>query len=154
MILPDINVLVHAHNVDSPKHDRAREWWDEVLAGNVGVGLAWVTLLGFVRISTHRGILLHPMTPEDVCSRIDEWFTLPQVHIPLPAEGHFGRFRDHLQRLGTAGNLTTDVHLATLAMERGYTLYTTDTDFGRFPGLRWINPLEAGRRRRGKEKGS
>jgi predicted nucleic acid-binding protein len=93
------------------------------------------------------------MTPAEVCLRIDEWFTLPQVHIPIPAEGHFGRYKAHLLRLGTAGNLTTDVHLATLAMERGYTLYTTDTDFGRFPGLRWIHPLEPGGARRRGEKG-
>jgi toxin-antitoxin system PIN domain toxin len=141
VILPDINVLIHAHHRRSPCHERARTWWDGALAGSEGIGLAWVTLLGFIRITTHRGILLNPMTPTEACARIEEWLTLPQVHIPGPAEGHFGRLRDNLARLGTAGNLTTDAHLATLAMERGYTLYSTDVDFARFPGLKWINPL-------------
>ena len=141
MILPDINVLIHAHNSDSPRHDAARGWWDRALAGPEGIGLAWVTILGFLRITTHRGILRNPMSPTDACSRIEEWLALPHVHIPVPAEGHFARLRAHLEQLGTAGNLTTDAHLATLAMERGYTLCTTDADFGRFPGLMRTDPL-------------
>jgi predicted nucleic acid-binding protein len=50
------------------------------------------------------------------------------------------RFRDAHERLGTAGNLTTDAHLAVLAMERGYVLYSTDADLARFAALRWVNP--------------
>jgi toxin-antitoxin system PIN domain toxin len=144
MILPDINVLIHAHNRDSVCHDAALRWWDSTLAGTEGVGLAWVTILGFVRISTHRGILSHPMTPAEACGRVDEWLTLPHVHIPVPAAGHFSRLRAQLERLGVAGNLTTDAHLATLAIERGYVLCTTDADFSRFPGLKWRNPLREG----------
>ncbi|MGF1677879.1 MAG: TA system VapC family ribonuclease toxin [Candidatus Methylacidiphilales bacterium] len=141
MILPDINVIIHAHNLESPKHEIARVWWDSVLKGSEGVGLAWVTILGFIRISTHRGILNRPMSPGDACSRIDEWLTLPHFHIPHASTEHFGRLRSHLEHLGTAGNLTTDAHLATLAIERGYILCSTDADFARFPGLKWINPL-------------
>ena len=51
MILPDVNVLVHAHNADSAVHSHARRWWDECLMGPEGVGLAWATLLGFIRTS-------------------------------------------------------------------------------------------------------
>lgn len=141
MILPDINLLIHAHNTESPKHDSARQWWDRALAGPEGVGLAWATILGFVRICTHRGILRNPMSPLDACSRVAEWLSLPHVHIPVPADDHFARLRANLENLGTAGNLTTDAHLATLAIERGYILCTTDTDFGRFADLRWTNPL-------------
>lgn len=142
MILPDINLLIHAHNRESPRHDAARRWWDATLAGTEGVGLAWVTILGFVRITTHRGILANPMTVEETTARIEEWLALPHFHIPVPAEGHFSRLRSKLEHLGTAGNLTTDAHLATLATERGYTLYSTDTDFARFPDLKWVNPLD------------
>ena len=141
MILPDINVLIHAHNTGSSCHGAARTWWDSALGGTEGIGLAWVTILGFLRITTHRGILGNPMTPADACSRIEEWLTLPHVHIPVPAEGHFSRMRANLEKLGTAGNLTTDAHLATIAMERGYTLFSTDADFARFPGLKWRNPV-------------
>lgn len=46
-----------------------------------------------------------------------------------------------LSHLGTAGNLTTDAHLAALAIEYQAEVVSTDADFARFPGLRWFNPL-------------
>jgi toxin-antitoxin system PIN domain toxin len=141
MILPDINLLIHAYDAESPQHHAAREWWDGVLAGGEGVGIAWPVMLGFVRIATHRRILNNPMSPDIVCGIVEEWFSLPHVHVINPAEGHFTRLRERLEALGTAGNLTTDAHLATLAMERGYVLHSTDTDFARFDGLSWRNPI-------------
>lgn len=140
MILPDVNVLVHAHNADSAVHAAARRWWDDCLAGSQGVGLAWAALLGFVRITTNRKIVARPLAPADVMARIERWLALPQVHIAQPSDQHFTRLRTELERLGAAGNLTTDAHLAVLAMERGYVLYSTDADFARFPALRWVNP--------------
>ncbi len=140
MILPDVNVLVHAHNRDSAVHERARRWWDRCLAGTEGVGLAWIVILGFVRISTHRRALLRPLPVGDVLDRIESWLQLPHVHVPRPSNRHFTGLRANLERIGTAGNMTTDAHLATLAMQRGYVLYTTDTDFMRFPSLRWVDP--------------
>jgi toxin-antitoxin system PIN domain toxin len=140
MILPDVSVLVHAHNTDSPVHDRAREWWDSALAGTTGVGLAWVTLLGFIRITTHRTILLRPLPIDDVMGRLSSWLAMPHVHIPHPSDRHFEGLRQAFEVVGIGGNLTTDAHLATLAIQRGYILYSTDTDFARFPGLRWSNP--------------
>jgi toxin-antitoxin system PIN domain toxin len=142
VILPDVNVLVHAHNADSAVHAAARRWWDGCLAGSEGVGLAWATLLGFVRITTNRRIVARPLAVGDVMARIHGWLELPHVHVAQPSDRHFARLRAELERLGTAGNLTTDAHLATLAMERGYVLCSTDADFARFAGLRWINPID------------
>jgi len=144
VILPDVNVLVHAHNSESAVHDRARRWWDACLAGTEGVGLAWVVLLGFLRVSTHRRVLIHPMPVEAVLERIESWLRLPHVHIPHPTDRHFEGLRDQLLGIGTAGDMTTDAHLATLAQQRGYILYSTDHDFARFPGLRWVNPCASG----------
>ncbi len=140
MILPDVNLLVHAHNSDSPVHGPARRWWDGCLAGTEGVGLAWVVMLGFVRITTHPRILLRPLAVGDVLGRIESWLRLPHVHVPHPSDRHFTGLRANLERIGTAGNMTTDAHLATLAQQRGYVLYTTDTDFLRFEGLRRVDP--------------
>jgi uncharacterized protein len=142
MILPDVNVLVHAHNADSKVHKSAKQWWDGCLAGSEGVGLAWAAMLGFVRITTNRKVVARPLNVGDVFARIHGWLELPHVHIAEPSRAHFARLREELERLGTAGNLTTDAHLAVLAMERGYVLYSTDTDFARFKGLRWQNPCE------------
>jgi uncharacterized protein len=144
MILPDINVLVHAHNAESAVHEPARLWWDACLAGPEGVGLAWATVLGFVRLTTNRRVVARPLQVGEVMARIATWLDLPHVHVAQPSEAHFVRLRAELERLGTAGNLTTDAHLAVLAMERGYVLYTTDADFARFPGLRWVNPCKRG----------
>lgn len=143
MILPDVNVLVHAHNSDSRVHDRARAWWDDCLAGTEGVGLAWAVLLGFVRLTTNRKIVARPLPVAEVMDRIASWLALPHIHIAEPSPRHFERLRAELERLGAAGNLTTDAHLAALAMERGYVLYSTDADFARFEGLRWKNPCQS-----------
>lgn len=140
MILPDVNLLVHAHNRDSPVHEAARRWWDGCLMGTEGVGLAWIVILGFIRITTHPRVLLRPLPVGEVLDRIESWLRLPHVHVPQPSNRHFPGLRENLERIGTAGNMTTDAHLATLAVQRGYVLYTTDTDFMRFPSLRWVNP--------------
>ena len=142
MILPDVNVLVHAHNADSAVHQKARRWWDACLAGSEGVGLAWAAILGFVRITTSRKVVARPLAVRDVMTRLESWLALPHIHVAHPSEMHLARLREELERLGTAGNLTTDAHLAVLAMERGYVLYSTDADFARFASLRWVNPCE------------
>lgn len=142
MILPDVNVLVHAHNADSAVHVAARRWWDECLAGSEGIGLAWAAVLGFIRITTNRRVVARPWPVSEVMARIHSWLELPHVHVAQPSDRHFARLRSELERLGAAGNLTTDAHLAVLAMERGYILYSTDADFARFSGLRWVNPCK------------
>lgn len=142
MILPDVNVLVHAYNADSAVHEKARRWWASCLSGAEGVGLAWAAMLGFVRIVTNRRIVQRPLAVPEVMRQLEGWLVLPHVHVVVPSDGHFARLRAELERLGAAGNLTTDAHLAVLAMERGYVLYSTDADFARFPGLRWVNPCK------------
>jgi len=97
-------------------------------------------MLGFVRITTNRRVVARPLPVRTVMEQLQAWLALPHVHIAQPSNTHFARVRAELERLGTAGNLTTDAHLAVLAMERGYVLYSTDTDFARFSDLRWVNP--------------
>ncbi len=143
MILPDVSLLIHAHNSDSSVHSVARTWWDGCLAGSEGVGLAWVVMLGFIRITTHPKILARPLPVQEVLARLESWLALSQIHIVHPSDRHFSQLRRYFDHVGTAGNLTTDAHLATLAVERGYILYSTDTDFARFPDLRWINPCSS-----------
>lgn len=141
MILPDVSVLIHAHNSDSPVHGAACHWWDRCLAGTEGIGLPWVVLLGFLRIATHPRVLERPLPVDDVFDRFEEWLGLAHVHIATPSDRHFVTLREALERVGVAGNLTTDAHLATIAINRGYVLYSTDVDFSRFTGLTWRNPI-------------
>ncbi len=99
-------------------------------------------MLGFIRITTNRRIVQRPLAVTDVMTRLEQWLALPHVHVAHPSDLHFARLRSELERIGAAGNLTTDAHLAVLAMERGSVLYSTDADFARFPGLRRVNPCK------------
>ncbi|MEX1048999.1 MAG: type II toxin-antitoxin system VapC family toxin [Akkermansiaceae bacterium] len=141
MLLPDINLLVYAHNVRSPRHPQALEWWNGCLQGPQAVGLAWVVMLGFVRITTHPKVFERPMSVDESVGRVAEWLELPHVQVVHPAQRHFEGWAKLLRGIGSAGNLTTDAHLAALAIERKLMLCSTDADFARFPGLRWSNPL-------------
>ena len=140
MIVPDINILIHAYNSDSARHRRARAWWEQTLRRPRPVGMAWATMLGFIRIMTHRGILGNPMTVAEATRRVRAWLNHPRVVALTPGEQHAEILFRLLKQLGTAGNLTTDAHLAALAISRGATLVSCDADFGRFRQLRWENP--------------
>ena len=142
MILPDVNLLLHAYNADSPVHGRARAWWEGVLSRPVpGVGLAWAVALAYIRITTHPRIMENPLNVALALAHVEAWLAQPQVSLVHPGRRHATLLFDLLRTLGTAGNLTTDAHLAALAMEHQATLCSTDADFGRFPGLKWENPL-------------
>jgi uncharacterized protein len=142
VILPDVNLLVHAYNRESPVHSSAREWWEELMNGTRPVGLAWVGILGFIRITTSRQILAHPWRAAQACGHVRTWLGRPYVSVLHPGDRHaeilFGLF----DSLGTAANLTTDAHLAALAIEHQAEVHSTDADFARFSGLRWTNPLQ------------
>jgi hypothetical protein len=141
VIVPDVNLLVHAYNSESPVHDAARAWWEKLLNGSRPVGLAWVVVLGFIRITTHRQVLARPLPVSDACDRARVWLGRPCVTILHPGERHAGVLFGLLERLGSGANLTTDAHLAALAIEYQAELHSTDADFHRFAGLRWTNPL-------------
>lgn len=141
MIVPDINLLVHAYNEQSSVHEKARAWWEELLSDPAPVGLPWVVTLGFIRITTHPRIVANPLPAVTACAHVASWLGQPQVMILHPGDRHPEILFDLLRRLGTAGNLTTDVHLAALCIEHQAELHSTDADFMRFSGLRWRNPL-------------
>jgi hypothetical protein len=141
VILPDINLLVHAYNSESRVHAAARRWWEDLLNGTRPVGLAWAVMLGFIRITTHRQILLRPLTVGAACTQVRAWLERPCVAVLHPGDRHADLLCDLLAALGVAANLATDAHLAALAIEHQAELHSTDADFQRFPGLRWSNPL-------------
>lgn len=142
MILIDANLLLYAVNSDVPQHQLARPWLESVLSSNHEVGFPWVVLLAFIRISTRHGILPRPLSCEQALDYVSEWLGQPQSSIIHPGRRHWQLFRNLLKATGTMGNLTTDAHIAALALENGATLYSADYDFRRFPGLEHVNPLQ------------
>jgi toxin-antitoxin system PIN domain toxin len=139
--LPDVNLLLYAVDSTSPRHTAAKAWLEARLSGSETVGFAWVTLLGFLRISTRSGVFFTPLTSPQAFGLVEGWLARPNV-VPLdPTPDHIGTMARLLAPLGTAGDLVTDAHLAALAIEHGATLESCDHDFGRFAGLRWEDPL-------------
>jgi len=143
MILLDVNLLVYAYDETSKHHPKARTWWENQLNGSQMIGLSWVALLGFIRLLTNPRIYQNPYSAPEILAIVGTWLEQPQVKIIHPSEQHFTLLAGLIRQIGTAGNLTTDAHLAALAIERGLILQTTDADFGRFSGLKWNNPLKA-----------
>lgn len=143
MIVPDLNLLVYAYNLDAPHHHAARAWWEELLNGQVRVGLPWAVSLGFVRLMTHRTVLARPMAATEAVQRVRDWLARPQVEILDPGPRHLTILEGLLRAAGAAGSLTTDAHLAALAIEHQAELHSNDADFRRFAGLRWFDPIRA-----------
>ena len=141
MILVDANLLIYAIDADAPPHHAARSWLEETLSGTTRIGLALVVLLAFVRITTRSGVFRNPLSPEEALAYVDSWLGQPSVVIASPGDKHWSIFRNLVLATGTAGNLTSDAHLAALAIESGSEVYSADNDFKRFPGVVHINPL-------------
>ena len=141
MIVPDLNLLVYAYNDGAPLHAPARRWWEDLVNGTERVGVPWVVTAGFVRLLTHRAVLTHPAMPEQAVDLVQEWFAFPHVTPLNPGVEHLTLFRRVLTASGAGANLVTDAHIAALAIEYQAEVHSNDTDFGRFPGLRWRNPL-------------
>lgn len=141
MKVADANLLLYAVDSSAPSHDRARSWLDGELSGGETIAFAWSVLLAFLRLSTNPRVFASPLSPADALDLVDGWLAQPSAAVVHPTERHAAVLRDLLVPLGTAGNLTSDAHLAALAIEHGAELHSADADFSRFRGLRWRNPL-------------
>lgn len=141
MILVDVNLLIYAIDQDSPHHRRAREWLQGVLSSDSEVALTWIVILAFLRITTHPAIMRAPLAAEAALAYVEAWLNQPCVTILGPGERHWAILRNCRRLTGTAGNLTSDAHLAALAIEHGCEVYSADHDFKRFPGVVHVNPL-------------
>jgi hypothetical protein len=141
MKILDVNLLIYAVNRDAPQHAKAKVWLENSLVEAEPMGFSWVVILAFLRLTTRTGLFQKPFTPERAFNLVEEWLELPSVRIVHPGQRHLSIMREILAELGTAGNLTSDAHLAALAIEQNAQLYSCDHDFARFAGLRWKNPL-------------
>ena len=107
MIVPDVNLLVHAHDSRSRRHEAARKWWEELMNGTGTVGLPWAAILGFIRIATNPKILDNPLDVGGACTRVRSWLARPQTALIHPGDRHADILFGLLDEAGSAGNLTT-----------------------------------------------
>ena len=137
-------MLLYAYDEAFAEHARARTWLEDVFSGEEPVGLPWQTVSAFLRIITNRQLAGDRMSMEEAAAVVDEWAATPVIHLLAPGDRHWAFFRRMLLEGQASGPLTTDAELAAVTMEYGGVLYTTDRDFTRFPGLKWVNPLADG----------
>jgi len=143
LILVDANLLLYAYHPRASEHARSREWLEGVLVGPELVRFTWLTLWAFVRIATSSRVFEQPLSVEEAGTIVSSWLARRNAGIVEPGERHWQILRSLLREGQTSGPLVMDAALAAVAIEHGATLCTTDRDFSRFPGLKWINPLAA-----------
>ena len=141
MLLPDVNVLVYAHRVESPEHARFADWLTRVATGAEPFALATLALSGFLRIVTHPAIFKAPTPLKVALEFIDQLRRSGNAVEILPGQAHWEIFTRLCRESDARGKLVADAFLAALAIENGCELATTDGDFARFGGLRWRHPL-------------
>ena len=142
MIIPDANLLVYAHNAADPDHKKAKEWWRRLVTGTEEVGIPMAVVMAFVRLTTSSRVLTHPLDVSRSTAIAASWFERPPVRLLHPSADHLRVFFNLANQVGVGGNLTTDIHLAALALEYRAVIHSADADFGRFSGIRWVNPLK------------
>ena len=143
MIVPDTNLLMYAYHEDDTAHERSVEWWQALIRGTEPIGLPWVVTTGFIRLSTNPRMLARPISIAQSLDIIDEWFSYRHVQPLNPGAEHQRILRGLLETVGVGGNLVTDAHIAALTIEHRAELHSNDSDFARFPDLRWRNPLQS-----------
>ena len=137
MRLADTNLLVYAADKDSPHHVVSHRWLEDSLSNSQGLGLAWLSVIGFIRLTTHPRLSVTPRTVPQALSYVDDWLIHANCHILHPTIRHADILARLLLSVGTAGNLTNDAHLAALAIEHSAEIGTFDRDFKRFSGLKF-----------------
>lgn len=141
MIVPDANLLLYAYDESSPFHEQAKAWCEEVMSGPAPLTLLPAVVFGFVRIATHLRVFKDPLSVSETADHVRSWLAMRhvQLHEMLPED--VACALGLLESAGTAGNLTTDAQIAAVALRLDAEVHTTDLDFGRFPKVRFLNPL-------------
>lgn len=141
MILPDVNILVHAFRSDSPDHELCRSFLDGIVNGEARYGMALQVLSGMLRIATHPKVFSIPSRPDEAFQFCDTILSPPHCVVIEPGERHWGIFKRLCLQADARGNLVPDAWFAALAIESGCEWITLDRDYSRFAGLDWRVPV-------------
>ena len=141
MIVVDANLLIYAYDTASPQYEKSHTWLEEVFSGTETVGLPWQSIAAFLRVMTNTKLHGRQYSLQEAAGIIEAWISRSNVRTLSPAEEHWSQFRRMILEGSASGPLVSDAEIAALTIEYGGVLYTTDRDFARFPGLRWLNPL-------------
>ena len=139
MHVVDTNVLIYAANAGSPQHAASRQWLTSTLAAGETLGLPWVSVLGFIRLTTNPRIMPRPVTVAQAIGAVEVWAAQPNVILLEPGPRHLSVLAGLLTDAGTGSNLTTDAHIVALALENRCPVVTFDRGMARF-GVECVIP--------------
>lgn len=142
MILFDVNVLIYAFREDAERHKKYRAWLLGVLNGDSAFGLSEQVSSAVIRVSTHPRVFARPSKLAEATTFTTALRENPLCRLVHPTRDHWELFIELCTRADAKGNLVTDAWFAALALGSGCTWITTDRDYARFPGLRWMHPLD------------
>ncbi len=141
MIVLDANLLLYAYDSSMPQHTAAASFLRALFSGDELIGLPWQSIAAFLRVATNSRLPGNRFSTEEAIGIVQQWMGLKQVRLLAPGELHWSLLQRMLIEGDIRGPMVTDAELAALTIEYGGILHTTDRDFARFPGLRWVNPL-------------
>lgn len=141
MIVPDVNVLVHAHREDAARHDRYADWLADLVGGREEIGLVEGVLVGFVRVVTHPRVFDEPATSAEALAFV----TALRAGSSARMLAATGATWEHFADLAAGdrqvrGNLVPDGWIAAVARSHGGRVATADRGFARFPGVESFDP--------------
>jgi uncharacterized protein len=139
----DVNILVYAFRPESPRHEDHRQWLDQARMGREPLGLIDGVAVGFVRVVTNRRVFRQPATLDEALAFVEVLRASPAVVPVSSGDRHWALFVELCRSAGAAGNLVAHAHLAAVSQEQNATWVSADLDFARFPGLRWVQPLDS-----------
>lgn len=140
-MIVDANILLYAADSQSPHHSVSAEWLTSALNGTERVGLPWQSLGAFLRIITHPRVAAAPLSAAAAQAHVDRWLAADPAWVPPATERTALAYAKLAVKHRVTGNLVPDAQLAALALEFGVAVVSADSDFARFPEVRWINPL-------------
>lgn len=141
MRMLDTNILLYSIEKSLPQHAIISPWFESLFASGEQVGMAWESLLGFARLVSNRKLFPKALSVSEAWEQVEKWLSVPTVWVPKPTEQHHALLAELITLPGITHRQIHDAHLAAIAIEHGLIFCSTDTDYARFPQLRWENPL-------------
>ncbi|PIV36377.1 MAG: VapC toxin family PIN domain ribonuclease [Lysobacterales bacterium CG02_land_8_20_14_3_00_62_12] len=143
MIALDTNLLVYAHQYDSPWRDQAVAAIRPIVEGREAWALPWPCVHEFFGVVTHNRFKV-PSTPSEALGMIAALLASPSVQVIGESPGHFELLASLILKAGISGAMVHDARIAAICLSHGVReLWTMDRDFSRFPRLKVHNPLIA-----------
>ena len=141
MRIVDTSVLLPAVSPSLPQHEASRTALEAAVNDERPLGLTWVVVNAFLRLTTKPGLFERHLTIDASWDLVNDWLAHPGVRVVQETEEHPRLWSELLRATGSGGDLTTDAWIAAIALAHGATVLTLDSDFARFPGVRWESPL-------------